>query len=314
MRTYLSTSRNNYSLFMVMVICVLAMVFLYGTVFRSNIVIDEIECSTKEGIVEVPIEKIMRGEPLVLPQDDDTIVQYIWSKKLVHPPSAKPYNLSDSLEDPSRGQGQLIRKILKNMTNGYFVECGALDGETRSNTLFMEQHLGWKGLLIEGDPSNYEMLVAKNRKSWASNTCLAIKPHPHQARFFKHFNRGRILGESPENFISSGNLSPGEKAEPVAIVQCMPLFSLLKALSVKVVDYFSLDVEGNELQVLKTIPFDKILIRTLSVEYIHTDEGKDKLLDFMLSKGYNLYGEVHYENNLANDLIFVHPSITVTPE
>jgi hypothetical protein len=30
---------------------------------------------------------------------------------------------------------------------------------------------------------------------------------------------------------------------------------------VSTVDYFSLDVEGNELQVLKTIPFDKIDIR-----------------------------------------------------
>jgi hypothetical protein len=27
------------------------------------------------------------------------------------------------------------------------------------------------------------------------------------------------------------------------------------------VDYFSLDVEGNELQILKTLPFDKINIR-----------------------------------------------------
>ncbi len=40
-------------------------------------------------------------------------------------------------------------------------------------------------------------------------------------------------------------------------VQCMPLFSLLAALNVTTVDYFSLDVEGSELKVLKTIPFDK---------------------------------------------------------
>jgi len=38
--------------------------------------------------------------------------------------------------------------------------------------------------------------------------------------------------------------------------QCFPIFSLLSALDVKVVDYFSLDIEGAELAVLKTFPFD----------------------------------------------------------
>lgn len=44
-------------------------------------------------------------------------------------------------------------------------------------------------------------------------------------------------------------------------VQCMPLFSLLTAINVTTIDYFSLDVEGSELKVLKTIPFDKVHIR-----------------------------------------------------
>ena len=34
---------------------------------------------------------------------------------------------------------------------GFFLESGALDGETRSNTLFFERFRGWRGLLIEAD-------------------------------------------------------------------------------------------------------------------------------------------------------------------
>lgn len=50
-------------------------------------------------------------------------------------------------------------------------------------------------------------------------------------------------------------------------VQCFPLYSYLLALNVTVVDYFSLDVEGSELNVLKTIPFDKIDIKVSSVYF-----------------------------------------------
>jgi hypothetical protein len=47
-------------------------------------------------------------------------------------------------------------------------------------------------------------------------------------------------------------------------VQCFPLFTYLLAMNITTVDYFSLDVEGSELQVLQTIPFDQVNIRVSS--------------------------------------------------
>ena len=47
-------------------------------------------------------------------------------------------------------------------------------------------------------------------------------------------------------------------------VVCFPLFGVLKALNVTKVDYFSLDVEGNESDVLRTISIDLI---DIAVEY-----------------------------------------------
>ncbi len=43
-------------------------------------------------------------------------------------------------------------------------------------------------------------------------------------------------------------------------MQCFPLFSVLLAMGNPQVDYLSLDVEGTELGILKTIPFDKVLL------------------------------------------------------
>ena len=74
----------------------------------------------------------------------------------------------------------LIRNF--SQRGGFFIECGALDGETRSNTLVFEKELGWKGLLVEGDPKNFELVKKKNRKAWSANVCLSTKPYPNKVR------------------------------------------------------------------------------------------------------------------------------------
>lgn len=45
------------------------------------------------------------------------------------------------------------------------------------------------------------------------------------------------------------------------VVQCFPVYSILLAVNQTRVDFFSLDVEGHELLVLKTIPLHKVDIR-----------------------------------------------------
>ena len=58
-------------------------------------------------------------------------------------------------------------------TDGFFVECGAFDGETASNTVYLEQTRKWTGLLIEMDPAFYTQLVGKRRRAWTINACLS---------------------------------------------------------------------------------------------------------------------------------------------
>jgi len=75
-------------------------------------------------------------------------------------------------------QTKIKHSLLSFQTNGFFVECGGLDGETRSNTLYFERFLGWKGLLIEADPSNFHQMLPRRRKAWLSPTCLSLSTHP----------------------------------------------------------------------------------------------------------------------------------------
>ena len=99
--------------------------------------------------------------------------------------------------------------------------------------------------------------------------------------------------------------------------QCLPLVSLLLALDNPTVHYFSLDIEGAELQVLKTIPWDKVDIWVISVETHLAGEvfpgSRDDIIDYMESVGY------HFENNwkngqFAKDDLFIRNDIQLNFE
>ena len=58
----------------------------------------------------------------------------------------------------------------------------------------------------------------------------------------------------------------------------IPVYSILKALNMSYINFFSLDVEGAELEILKTIPFDKVKIDLFYIEYAITNaDGIDRL-------------------------------------
>ncbi|CAG7827646.1 unnamed protein product, partial [Allacma fusca] len=70
--------------------------------------------------------------------------------------------------------------------------------------------------------------------------------------------------------------------------------------------------EGNELEVLKTIPFEKVYIKVLSVEFTHGPGGSASLEEFMKTKNYRVVTKLIHKRSFANDLIFVHNDFPVT--
>jgi hypothetical protein len=52
----------------------------------------------------------------------------------------------------------------------------------------------------------------------------------------------------------------------VTQLQSLPLYTVLLALGKTNVDYLSLDVQGSEMEVLGTIPFDKVTIQVRTTD------------------------------------------------
>lgn len=74
-------------------------------------------------------------------------------------------------------------------------------------------------------------------------------------------NIGRIhqsTGANDANLITNADVAhDGMHVD----VQCFPLASYIAALHTRTVDYFSLDVEGSEMEILQTIPFNLVDIK-----------------------------------------------------
>ena len=81
------------------------------------------------------------------------------------------YNFSQKLDRIDvNGQEQqpiiINEEIFKNrIKDGFFIEAGAFDGETFSNTLFFELKKNWTGLLVEPNPDAFEILQMKVSKT-----------------------------------------------------------------------------------------------------------------------------------------------------
>ena len=109
--------------------------------------------------------------------------------------------------------------------------------------------------------------------------------------------------------ITGKSKNSGDGKEMIHKVYCFPFYSMMLALNITHIDYFSLDVEGLELEILKTIPFDKLDISIFTVEYIHAKDGAKTYAEFMASKGYYMHSKIRqFKPEIyfgANDLVFV---------
>lgn len=152
--------------------------------------------------------------------------------------------------------------------DGRYLELGALDGVTYSNTKFFHDHLGFKGVLIEPLPSAYKNL-STNR--YADNTYnVAISSSNEPVSFVGTWATAGMTSVMSDSFKDAHHPN-GEEYQ----VNSRPLGELLTEAGVTYLDFFCLDVEGGELEVLKTMDWT-IPVYVMCIELDGHNEEKDE--------------------------------------
>src|SRR5262249_32271972 len=144
-------------------------------------------------------------------------------------------------------QDTLVGDVLFRGKCGVFVDVGARDGITNSNTFYLEQSLSWQGISIEPHPDLFRIL--DNSRSCKCYNVAVSDVERVSVEFVKFLE---------EPFGKSGLLSsfryPARLSRikhEIIFVPCVRLSQLIKDL--EIIDYLDIDVEGHELEVLHGI-------------------------------------------------------------
>jgi len=168
------------------------------------------------------------------------------------------------------GQDKLVLEHLNEMRDGYFVDIGAHDGITFSNSYMLEQQFGWYGLLIEANPAVLHSL-RNNRKSIIAHETLWSTSCEME---FKSVE-GNTLSGLTEVLTHKKALTRPNK----------PYFVMTKTLDQVLdqyecpnhINYMSIDIEGAEYEVLSTFSFSRTF-DIISVEHLRNKEEITNLL------------------------------------
>lgn len=167
---------------------------------------------------------------------------------------------------------------------GVFIEFRGFDGVTFSNTYLLEKHFSWTGILIDPIPSHYESMK-KHRN------CTVIQGAVSPSE------RDSILIEEMPASELSGVVSKRRFFTKVHKVKTFTLGDIIRQhISNGQIDFLSIDVEGQDLEILKELDLEKYKIKTICVEHNFRKDSRF-IIPHMIKFGYDHVFEEYSKND-----------------
>jgi FkbM family methyltransferase len=178
----------------------------------------------------------------------------------------------------AHGIDQYIKEtFFPDKTDGYFIDIGAHNGININNTYYFENE-GWKGICFEPIPEIFRQLE-QNRKCKLVNK--AILNTEGSAQFFLIEGYSDMLSglvdEYPQEHIARINREIEQHNQNYNYIDVM-CSTFNKEVTETNINMLSIDTEGAELTILKTIDFTKYNVDIMIIEYnYHNQELIDLL-------------------------------------
>jgi FkbM family methyltransferase len=162
------------------------------------------------------------------------------------------------------GLDQLDAKLALHLkfANGFYVEAGANDGVTQSNTALLARHRGWRGLLVEPVPELARRCRLLRPESAVEQAALVAPDHGSPTVAMRYANlMSLVQGARGSEDADREHVAEGERLQGVSsyelAVPARTLSEVLDAHGVRHVDLLSLDLEGYEPAALRGLDLER---------------------------------------------------------
>lgn len=170
----------------------------------------------------------------------------------------------------------------KFLSQGFFVEIGALDGSNQNSTKILE-NAGWEGVCVEPISENIRKLK-KNRKCRIIEGAVWIETG--NVEFADVGIRGWTgIAETHQEFHR-------EKYKDSVVKFSVPCFTFDSLDLPNRINYLQIDTEGSELKILKTVDMKKYQIDFICIEDNLGLVGDTTYHMFMNSQNYELVHQI----------------------
>jgi FkbM family methyltransferase len=202
---------------------------------------------------------------------------------------------------PQEGENVILERIFVKKYSGFYIDIGAHHPVRFSNTLNLYQK-GWTGINIE--PNQETIEIFKKMRSRDVNLNIAVSTKKNTCNYYK-FKDPAL--NTTDIKICRMRERQGYRSIEKSIVQTKTLNEILLQNCKKNIDLLKIDVEGKELDVLKSNNWEKFIPKVIICELINVNIEKlseNKVYKFLKSKNYLLYCK------LLQNAIFFHKSFS----
>jgi FkbM family methyltransferase len=182
--------------------------------------------------------------------------------------------------------------------NLFFLDLGANDGETLSNTYLLEKEYSWTGICSEPLPSAYEKLVSCRNVICDSNAVFDT------SNLTLDFIEGDLLSGIVE-YIGPRQKTKLKKSTTIK-VNTITLQDLLdKYNSPKIINYLSLDTEGTEYKILNSVNLSEYKFLYINLEHNYIEPNRGQIRKLLENNGYLYKGENKWDDDYIHESVII---------
>ena len=223
------------------------------------------------------------------------IVHKVKSKLGLNKKQEDGFRSSKQISYSQTGEDLIVRFILGqlNITQPKYLDLGAHHPDFLNNTNIFYQN-GGSGVNVEPDPFLIQQFDKLRPNDINLNVGIGFRENEELMDFFVMSDKvlNTFSKEEAEKIESYGTY----KIEQVLQIKLIPISKVLSYFKAGLPNFVTLDVEGLDLQIIKTIDFESFRPQVFCIETITYTEDKSErkiteIIDWMLSKDYFVYAD-----------------------